>query len=354
MRIKYIDSAKGLAMLLIVWGHTVTFYEPIAEWALGFKITLFYVVTGYLLGSRSYEDGTVKKTPIKKLAASMGVPYVFYSLLSFLVAVAVFAVEKHSADFLAEKLLRFFTLGGISTLWFLPSIFIGRIVFEQLYTKKQSVAIRLLRPGVTLLFTVAAAMNLNKLQLEPEISLNYVAYLLVLVIFKGIIAFWFIAAGYEIYKLKEKFKPGKAVSLTVAVAAVALSVVLSQLNKGTDFNNGSLGMRPVLFFVTGIFASWGIIELLSLIYTKISCRFLEFIGENSLFIMSTHLPLYIVPLIFSLVCAVIRSVGTGYDYIRAVLTFVLVLMIEWLLITAKKRLTSRVKNERIGKLLRYI
>lgn len=351
MRLKYIDSAKGFAMLLIVWGHTVTFSDPIAEWALGFKITLFYIVTGLLLGIRSAEDCCVKKAPLKKLILSMGVPYAFYSLLSFIAAVVMFFAEGQPVDFLLEKLMRIFTLGGISTLWFLPSIFIGRVLFESVYCKKQTVIQRALRICVTLVFIVGAALAYNAAGARDNYSL---ISMLLLVIFKGLVAFWFIAVGFEAGKLKEKLRLKNAARGFYVFVLLALSVVFSLLNKGIDFNNGSLGSQPLLFFVTGLCGCLGIIEFFEIICGKISCHFLEFVGKNSLFVMTTHLPLYIVPIVFTVVSGVFKAEGTAFDYIRAIITFVTVLIIEWVLIIVKNKLTAKVKNEHIRKFLGYI
>ncbi len=354
MRLKYIDAAKGFAMLLIVWGHTVSFADPVATWALGFKITLFYIVTGFLLSIRSGEDCFVKKTPIKKLTASMGVPYAFYSLLSFAAAAVMFFVQKESTDFLAEKLLRIFTLGGISTLWFLPSIFIGRALFERVYSKKQSGTTRLLRLGVELVFVVAASSLYGDVEFKTEVSLYYAASMILLVILKGLIAFWFIAVGYEIGKLRAKLNPCVAVRWISSLALVAVSVVFAVFNKDVDFNNGSLGAQPWKFFVTGICGSFGVIEILSLIYSRFSLRFLEYVGENSLFVMATHLPLYIVP-VFSLVAEKLLSAeGGAMDYFRAIAVFAATLVAEWIFITVKNKATEKVKNKKIAAFLRRI
>ena len=73
----------------------------------------------------------------------------------------MFFVEGQPIDFLLEKIMRIFTLGGISTLWFLPSIFIGRALFESVYCKKQTVLDRALHIGLILVFIVGAASSYN-------------------------------------------------------------------------------------------------------------------------------------------------------------------------------------------------
>ena len=50
-RLEYIDVAKGIGILLIVWGHVSSSWHSWGwgcEWASYFKISLFFVISGYL------------------------------------------------------------------------------------------------------------------------------------------------------------------------------------------------------------------------------------------------------------------------------------------------------------------
>ena len=50
-RLEYIDVAKGIGILLIVWGHVSSSWLSWGwgcEWASYFKISLFFVISGYL------------------------------------------------------------------------------------------------------------------------------------------------------------------------------------------------------------------------------------------------------------------------------------------------------------------
>lgn len=347
MRLKYIDAAKGFAMLLIVWGHTVTFYDPLAQWASAFKISLFYIATGLLLSLRT-ESGKAKKTPVKKLLLSTGIPYVFYSLLSLCAATVMMFVQNRDISFLTEKLMLTVTLNGVSTLWFLPSIFFGRLIFERLSCRRISVPFKVVVAFLLpILLVITASLVLSSGFSEAVQSLIVVAI-------KVFVAFWFIGVGFEAGQIMSHKNADKFKGVCISVILLISGSVVAFINRGVDLNNGIFGTRPLVFFLSGVLCSLGIIGIFSFICEKLPCRITGFAGKNSLFIMVTHLPLYIVPVVFTVVSGVVKAEGTAFDYVRAIITFVTVLIIEWLLILIKNKLTAKAKNKRIGEFLRYI
>ena len=55
-RIPWVDSAKGMAMLLIIWGHV---QEPstLYSWITSFHVQVFLVLTGILLARKGEVGG---------------------------------------------------------------------------------------------------------------------------------------------------------------------------------------------------------------------------------------------------------------------------------------------------------
>lgn len=51
-RIEWIDCAKGLAIILVVFGHALTYFSPdfenIIHMIYSFHLPLFFVLTGYV------------------------------------------------------------------------------------------------------------------------------------------------------------------------------------------------------------------------------------------------------------------------------------------------------------------
>lgn len=347
MRLKYIDSAKGFAMLLIVWGHTVSFYDPIAHWASAFKISLFYIATGLLLSFRS-EAGIAVKTPVKKLLLASGIPYAFYSLLSLCAAAVVMIIQNRDPAFLMEKIIFTVTLNGVSTLWFLPSIFFGRLLFERFMCRRLPALMKIVIATILPILLVLAG------ELISASAFSYIIKSVLVIVLKVLVAFWFICAGFTVGPLMSGRENNRVKDFSMSAVLLICGSAVAFANRGVDLNNGSFGSHPLFFFLSGVLCSFGIIGVFACICEKLPCRVTEFVGKNSLFIMVTHLPLYIVPIVFSVVAAIFKGDGIGFDYLRAGITFALVLIVEWVLISVKRKLSVKFRNGRIGKLLSYI
>lgn len=53
----FVDAAKGLGMLAIIWGHMDYLWSTSSVWFSSFKIAVFYVVVGLLKAYRYGERG---------------------------------------------------------------------------------------------------------------------------------------------------------------------------------------------------------------------------------------------------------------------------------------------------------
>lgn len=355
MRLKYIDSAKGFCMLLILWGHTISFYEPLFQWGTAFKITLFYIVTGYLLGIRSTQEKLTEKTPVKKLLLSNGVPYVFYSALSLIATAVIMLLFRQPLSFFTEKLLLTVTLAGVSTLWFLPTMFFGRFLYERIFAANPLKVIKLV-------FLVAAPFVLcfcaEALQNSGDIPLKEVVSSVFNVIIKALVGFWFISVGSVGAKISKKLEEKPVVKYITAIVLLVAGSVLAFMNNNVDFNRVIFGSSPLLFFITGVFCSFGILGIFELLTKKLPCSFTAYIGRNSLFIMVTHHPLYIVTAVSFVTKKLIEADSMFTGYLLAIITLLITLAIEAVLIKVKDLvvafLEKRLKSEKIKLLIKYI
>lgn len=49
-RLIWIDTAKGIAILMVMWGHIVVKHDALYRWITTFHVPAFLVITGYLYG----------------------------------------------------------------------------------------------------------------------------------------------------------------------------------------------------------------------------------------------------------------------------------------------------------------
>lgn len=134
-RLKWVDAAKGVGIILVVAGHVWT-RGPVRDAIYAFHMPLFFLLSGYL----------VRPAPMRRLieaqARTLLVPFAVFSLL--LVA-ADFAIEGARGVrpifagwgeaaytiLLRTDLLR----GPFGILWFVPCLFLARLLWNTLATR---------------------------------------------------------------------------------------------------------------------------------------------------------------------------------------------------------------------------
>ncbi|MEH1801566.1 MAG: acyltransferase family protein [Nostoc sp.] len=137
-RIVWIDSWKGIAIILVVVGHIV---EPVSKYIFWFHMPLFFFMSGYL-----YRNKYDYFTFFKKKLFHLLIPY-----LSFLVLLSSFRYGSYMLDMwqqrqngLINKVLKFtFNLvyggenlyGYLGIFWFITCLFFTQQLYNLLYTK---------------------------------------------------------------------------------------------------------------------------------------------------------------------------------------------------------------------------
>lgn len=329
-RISYIDAAKGIGMLLIVLGHVSTSWGCVSNWASYFKISIFFIISGYLQSISS------KELCIGKKAHALLIPYVVYSVFCLLFSLGICLMKNDGFYNAGIQFLNFVTLRGISTLWFLPSLFIAILLHKYLLLIKWLRFILLIAiPIVFVLFN-----NCLWLNFDSELTIKYFSYCLFLVFLKGIVAYWFYEIAFcTLHRILDD--QNKIIKVVISLLSLVVCFLISYLIKDSqiNFNYMGLGVYPILFFVFGIVISYNVIYLLKII--PFQSRILQFVGNNSLFIMCTHLPFYIVFLSRHLVKNLIANV----DFVQLIgdtgivlITLFIVMIIETIMIYVWKKM----------------
>lgn len=76
-RYEWIDVAKGISILLVMWGHVVVIHDALYNWVTSFHVPVFLVITGFLLSVTKKQTSSFKKTFEKIIR-----PYWVFSLIS--------------------------------------------------------------------------------------------------------------------------------------------------------------------------------------------------------------------------------------------------------------------------------
>lgn len=282
MREKWIDRAKGIAMLLVIIGHTYSGLTGIwnFSWVYGVHLVMFFLLSGYTLKKQKPDADYLNK----KYSRLM-VPY-FYTCFAVLIAdIWNSFFLKHDASvqtitgIIGRDLLRsFFASGGITTfgelnlgtrigaIWFLPALFFALVIVQFVLNQISDDKI--------------AGICCALIALGGVISARFIW--LPFSIQSGMLASFFVWIGYML-------KKNSALNRLKWYHYVAAQIILLF---GIHFNFCGIGFVSasvndlILSIPVGI-AGCLLIYLLSKI--NIGIGFFEFIGNNSLFVLCTHL-----------------------------------------------------------------
>lgn len=149
-RERYIDIVKGLSILSITFLH----YEDgllNERWNVFismFMISMFYFTAGWV------DALTDKRLTTKELAMKrwkqLGIPYLCWSLIILSFDLILFVFRYYDLYFIGREVYKTLTLRGIGTLWFLPALFGGELIWNWLKDKKRLYII--LAFGLTLVY----------------------------------------------------------------------------------------------------------------------------------------------------------------------------------------------------------
>ena len=274
-RLIFLDAAKGIGILAVMFGHITSIGNPIDRWISTFKLPIFFVISGYLL-CRSKEMSTTSPCAfIKKKAKVLLIPYFLFSLLTIIYRTG-FAVFKgkdfsHLINRFLEDLYTTISLRGLKALWFLTALFLAEILFY--FVIRFHLIGKMLSALIAFIIFFCTSPLLNLLHTACGDSFIYTWISMpILVITKGVVGCLFLSAGYSFY-----------------ICIEHANILLNFINSGTlDLNNMRFGTLPMLFFVCALFGSFGWILLLEYMVNFYHFPILSWCGQNSLILMATH------------------------------------------------------------------
>lgn len=136
MRERYLDIIKGISILCITLEHYVKDFFP-QEFNIfvgSFMITAFYVTSGWISAMRPTQSSI--KEHIKKRWKQLGIPYLWWTFIILIFDLILFGFNYYDTQYILKEIYKTLTLRGIGTLWFLPALFGGEIIW--FWLKKQN------------------------------------------------------------------------------------------------------------------------------------------------------------------------------------------------------------------------
>ena len=123
-RIDYFDTAKGILILLVVYGHIFDL-NPLVQYAYSFHMPAFFMISGMLLRHSSTMSKPMGQILLDKIYTLI-IPFLFFEVLGVLSNIVRFGVTLNFFGYATNTLLLWCNNGPC---WFIWSLFAGEMIF---------------------------------------------------------------------------------------------------------------------------------------------------------------------------------------------------------------------------------
>ena len=330
-RIDYFDIAKGIGIILVIIGHSGFAGDFWGCFIASFHMPLFFIISGMLSNLKNEKEQDTRALIEKKIRGLM-IPYISFSIIYIVIYIISLCTGAIDIKDFVQSIIYMLTLYGDSTLWFLPALLLGELIFLSLLKKVGKIYPLLITLGIAavsyiiqLLITPVWASHVNSLLIT-----NLIDFLRVFL--RGGIVSLFVAIGYYIFDIiPSKMRDSDKFNIPafgIGIVLTAATLFLCQRNDVVDFHRLVFG-NPFMFVITATIGSMGVI-LISMGIGRLGI--LSFYGKNSLIIMCSHLNFYILYVAILLAWEINNFVTRAKSYVFMFVILCATLLMETVLI----------------------
>lgn len=341
-RFDYIDIARGLGILMVVWAH-IAANNATVGFIYTFHMPLFFFISGMMFNRVRYigfKDFALKR--VKRLF----VPYVLYSIASWAIWFAFNYVTHRQVDSYFMPLLQTILAQGSgqffvynSPLWFVPCLFAVEIMYFFL-SRFSSIVI----------LVISILISLLSITFEHVWGENYL-YMLPWNFDAAMMALPFYAVGniicrrWSLAEIKSFVMAHKAVMIVICFLITAL-IYWSLDVFGSPSMGYSYYHDERIFHIRAILGS-AMVIVLSVFIEAIPGRIIDYIkwlGRVSLDVMCTHVPLkgVLIVIIAMILGVTTEDVSSLLPY--AIVVFTLTMIIDSVIVWLIRPVTARVSR----------
>lgn len=266
-RIEWIDTARGLGLMLVFIGHIKPPY--VATWIYTFHMPLFFFLSGLVFSMHPF------RTFFQKKFQRLVIPYFCLGIVIYIFYACIYAYENRNSGDYWIMLWNFLEQKAFWTIWFLAALFISELLlWIELKICKQNFYFTLLL-SVTLMGLTFGFYRLGGSTLPWCFDVACVAQFFVLI-------------GYIFKKKYIGFSPSKSqiyicapIFLFINLAAGMLCIKIS--HKQLDMSVGLYG-NEILTLISAL-AGIGFVILICQLFTN---RFFTYLGRNTMIFFGWH------------------------------------------------------------------
>lgn len=280
-RINFIDTAKGIGILLVVFGH-VNYNRDVLTFIYSFHMPLFFFISGMLFNSKSKSLGNF----VKKKAQSLICPYVLFYVLAMLFYLLLdnLRYQNINWDKYASYLLQLFIAQGSRVianvpLWFLPCLFSVEIIYFFISKLKKPYII-----GISIGLSVLGWFLDSKFSPIDTLFLPWSLDSAFFVM--GFFSMGNLCSEHLVeYSNTIRSKNHSTLKiLLIFILCITFLIPLASFNGKVSLGSKILH-NGFLLYLTGLLGTFAVFNL-GLIFEK--SKFLLYLGKNSLYIMAVH------------------------------------------------------------------
>ena len=318
-RIEYIDIAKGICILLVVLGHELTWNDALRYFIYSFHIPMFFALSGMVMVI-THELDLSFDLFLKKNINGILKPYFQVSIIYIIYDLVGGGTARNIIIEIIQTIMGY----GINVLWFLSTLFLGKILvwcfYKKIFVKHRKICV------VFAVFCGLVALEIAE-PVTEIFSSNTVGRIigwLFLSLTRPIVAGLFILFGVYWIKIFEKLKNNPAVQiLLISLLLINIGVMVMK-DKITLVN--MISNPTYIVLISGISGTISVLAISKMDEKHCGARFFGYVGKNSMLIMVTHEYLKIRENVQDFLSLKINN------YIFSItITFILVLIIEMLI-----------------------
>lgn len=326
-RLDYIDIAKSLGMLTIIWGHIIHYGWP-NQIVYAFHIPLFFFLSGMVFKAEKYP--TVWDL-IKKRTKTLLLPYLIFSLITWALWVAMRVLANDSTNYWFPLLQTFIAQGSGGylrhnlPLWFVSCLFAVEILYYWINKLPKLCSVL----ACIILSVFGCYMSAQGIAEWNSLPWSFDGTLICLLFYAS--GHWLIEM-FPHNELQSIVNSKKVLCVGGIILLMVLLYFSSVYNGYVTIGSNKIGNNIALFYLNsyvGIFIM--IVFCICLGNTKfntnggIMLSYLKWFGQNSFYAMATHFP------IKEALGRIVNKVfycDVHYDIKYAALVFILTLIID--------------------------
>lgn len=126
-RIEWVDIAKGIAIILMIIGHTVPYGSKVRNFIFSFHMPLFFILTGYTIKEITYKH--VIKSYVIKDFKRLVIPYITVEIIEQIVNILQYKMTLREAIYTLRRSLLGYKISGWIPVWFLMLLFGVKLIY---------------------------------------------------------------------------------------------------------------------------------------------------------------------------------------------------------------------------------